>query len=311
MASRWIVGLLVMDALALGALSLPSCGARSELLVGEPAPDPPDAAPDAPAEADAPFDAPPDVPEPPPDGLPTCVPDALYVYLVTSEYDLFRYRPDTSELIQVGTLACDEFASPFSMGVDRLGTAYVVYNDGQLYRVSTSDASCKPTGWSPGEQGFNVFGMGFAIDDDGMGESLHVAEISFQNPSKGLGRIDTQSFELDYIGEFSDNPGFALELTSSDDGKLYGYFLDPNGLGGYLVDIDKQTAALNTVTPLPIGSGNSSLAFAYWGGDFYVFTGDGAQQTKVTRYRPSDGSTEVVGNIPRTVVGAGVSTCSL
>ena len=92
----------------------------------------------------------------------------------------------------------DDVATPFSMGVSRTGFGYVIYNDGQLYKVSMADASCEPTNWAPGQLGFNAFGMGYAIDDDVMGETLHVAEISFDKPSLGLGTIDTNTFVLEF-----------------------------------------------------------------------------------------------------------------
>jgi hypothetical protein len=283
-----------------------SCGARSDLYVGPSGPQDeedagadarPDARPDAPADAPA-------------DGLPPCDSELLYIYLVTSETDLFRYRPDTGELSLVGNLACSGNASPFSMGVARTGTAYVLYNDGEIFRVSTADASCEPTSWVPGSGGFGTFGMGFAIDDDMQGETLHVAEINFGGPSAGLATIDTDTFEIDYIGPFSENPGFAIELTSSDDGNLYGYFLNASGPGGFVVQIDKSTAEILSSVPLPAGGQGSALAFAYWSGDFYIFTSDGGSTT-VTRYKPSDGSVEVVTTLARTVVGAGVTTCTI
>lgn len=286
---RLALTVLALLASTVGAALLSSCGARSELYVG-------------PLE-----DAPPDVPE---DGLPSCDTELPYIYLVTSETDLYRYQPDAGILNLVGNLACSGSASPFSMGVARSGTAYVLYGDGELYRVSTADASCRPTGWIPGSGGFNVFGTGFAIDDDMQGETLHVAEVNFQSPSAGLATIDTDTFELNFIGPFSENPGNAIELTSGDDGRLYGFFLNPGDSGGVVVEIDKATAEILSSVPLPTGHQGSGLAFAYWAGDFYIFTSAGVE-TLVTRYKPSDGSVEVVTTLSRHVVGAGVSTCTI
>ena len=301
-----------VPALATGVFA--SCGARSELPYDSAEPEE-DAGPDVvdapPDVVDAPpdvVDAPPDVPE---DALPICDPDVLYIYLVTSETDLYRYRPDTGVFSLVGNLSCPSDGAPFSMGVSRTGIAYVVYNTGELFKVDTKDASCDFTDWVPGTGGFTTFGMGYAIDDDKMGETLHVAEINFQDVSKGLATIDTKTFDLSYIGPFSVNPGNALEMTSSDDGFLYGYFLNADGSGGTIVQIDKHTADITQQTQVSAGSSSSALAFAYWGGDFYIFTSDGDSVTTVTKYAPSTGIESVVATLNRTVVGAGVSTCTI
>jgi len=73
--------------------------------------------------------------------------------------------------------------------------------------------------------------------------------------------------------------------------------------------IDKATAEILEETPLPVGGASSALAFAYWGGDFYIFTSPGGPTT-VTRYRPSDGTVVEIATLNETVVGAGVSTCN-
>jgi hypothetical protein len=207
------------------------------------------------------------------------------------------------------------------MGVSRTGTAYVLYQPvslpnsnppGKLFKVSTTDASCEKTDYVPGQHDFNLFGMGFAIDDDRKGETLYVAANgSVSGTSLGLGSIAVQTtYELTVIGPFSQNPGFRIELTSSDDGKLYGYILDPAGSGGYVVQIDKATAEILEITPIKAGGNNDAFAFAYWSGDFYIFAGPLAGPTTITRYRPADGSVAVVGTLAETVVGAGVSTCT-
>lgn len=246
-----------------------------------------------------------------------CDPDVLFVYLVTSETDLYRFDPraldtgaDPFEL--VGALVCPTIgfdATPFSMAVSRTGRAYSVFNDGELFRINVKNAACAATDWQPGTAGFDVFGMGYALDDEGGGEQLYVADINFDAVSDGLGRIDTSTFELEYIGPFSQNPGTRMEMTSADDGGLYAFFIDDAIVGGTLVEIDKDTAEIVQAVRLDQPeSGSSSLAFAYWGGDFYIFTGF-AGTTTVTRYRPADGTVAQVATLPRTVVGAGVSTC--
>lgn len=303
-------------ALDVGVVAAVACGARSGLPVGDDGAEggsaststgTKDAGTDAPK--DAPQDVPPDVPMDVPNDCED--PSTTFVYLVTSENQLFSFNPPTNAFTLRGTLDCPSAASPFSMGVDRKGTAYVLFNDGNLFKVSTKNASCEATDFAPGQMGFQTFGMGFALDEpNGRTDSLFVAEINFQQPSLGLATIDTRSLDLSFIGPFSDNPANEIEMTSASDGNLYGFFLDSGGGGvGTVVQIDKTNADILSEVPLPLNAGSTSLAFAFHGGDFFIFTGSGGATT-VTRYRPSDDSVTVVNTLSGTVVGAGVSTCA-
>lgn len=311
---------------SLAAATLLACGSRSGLLEGVPSseidPNPPlhdagqeasvDAADDVVADAHAE-----DVVV---DGLAPCDPLDLFIYLVTEQKDLYRYDPGVGSITLVGQLSCPEkFGSPFSMGVSRSGTAYVLYSTlaapgvtapGKLFAVDIEDASCSPTSFEPGQFDFDLFGMGFALDDDGMGETLYVASIKWGEPSLGLAAIDLDSFVLQPIGPFSTPMEHGMELTSSDDGQLYAYALGTSSSGGAIVRVDKHTAQILETTPLPVGTESSALAFAYWGGDFYMFTSPtGTTQTTITRYSPVSKTTTVVGTLAKTVVGAGVTTC--
>lgn len=244
--------------------------------------------------------------------VPECDPETTqYIYLVTDAAELYSYYPATGAFTFRGFLDCPSFgATPFSMGVDRLGTAHVVYTDGNLYRVSTLDGSCEATEFLPGQEGFITFGMGYALDEPGGREdTLYVAEITFGEESQGLARVDTESLELDYIGPFSDNFSDRIEMTGSSDGNLYGYFLNVDAGGGWVVEIDKETAAIVSSTFIEAGTGESALAFAWWGGDFYVFTSVD-ETTDVTRFDPDSGSVGLVTTLGGRVVGAGVSTCA-
>ncbi len=311
--------MLAVVAVNLGLIGFAACGARSDLPLSEqdetseggggssPRPDAgPDAPPDAPE--DVPTDR--DPPPPPPDDCKD--PSTTFIYLVTSELDLYSFNPKNLAFTQIGALDCPAplDATPFSMGVDRTGTAFVLYSDGSLFRVDTADASCEETDFQPNQFGFRTFGMGYALDEPmGLTDSLFVAEINFQSPSLGLASVDTETMELSPIGPFSENPANAIEMTGSSDGALYGYFLSDSG--GWVVEIDKETAEILDSTFVPVGQ-SGALAFAFWGGeggDFYIFTSPGNANTTVTRYRPSDGSVSALTTLGRTVVGAGVSTC--
>jgi hypothetical protein len=236
--------------------------------------------------------------------------DATLVYLVSETYDLLSFYPPTATYKTIGKIACPSTSTPFSMGVDRKGKAYVVFLDGHLFQVSTATAACVATPFVVGQNGFVTFGMGFVSDNGGPQEKLYVAENDLNRltqPSRGLATIDTTTFQLNFISSFTP-PEPRLELTGTGDGRLFGYFPNVTGGGAHVIEIDKVTAQVLGDDPLPFGTPNDAFAFAFWGGDFWVF--HGTSQTTVSRFRPSDKTSVDIGTAPAVIVGAGVSTCA-
>src|SRR5580704_8605619 len=121
--------------------------------------------------------------------IPSDCPDAgsTFIYVISEMNNLYSFYPPSAELKLVGTIACPSASTPFSMAVDHTGIAYVVFQDGQLFRVSTATAACEPTPFVTGQHGFTTnFGMGFSQDTSDAGESLYVAS-SNANSTTGLG----------------------------------------------------------------------------------------------------------------------------
>lgn len=234
-----------------------------------------------------------------------------YIYVVTSENELLRFDPPSAAFTTIGTLDCpSRGATPFSMAVDRKGTAYVVFQSGEIFEVSTKTAACKGTSFSPRQNGFNTFGMGFSADEASGGETLFVAESNFQPaPSAGLASIDTTSFEFTFIAPFSPTLGNLVELTGTGDGRLYGIFINTDANSSNIGRIDKRDGTVTDLIKVPLGTSTHSLAFSFWGGDFYVFHAESGP-TNVTRLRPDDGSFVDVTTLSAHVVGVGVSTCA-
>ena len=61
---------------------------------------------------------------------------------------------------------------------------------------------------------------------------------------------------------------------------------------------------------LPGVTQGNAWAFAFWGGDFYMFTAPDVAGSIVQRFRPSTGAITHVADYPERIVGAGVSTCA-
>jgi hypothetical protein len=240
--------------------------------------------------------------------------DSTFIYVVTEQQELFSFFPPTLSFKLVGNLVCPVSSSmvmPFSMAVDRRGVAYVLYSDGNLFRVSTATGACTATPFAVGQGGFTTFGMGFASDFGGAAERLYVSQNALDTTPTGLAFIDTNTFDLSLIGLFGvDIP--RSELTGTGDGRLFAYWPTASafGTGSHISELNKATGAVLAQTDLSFGSSHDAFAFAFWGGDFWIFTGAVGAPTDVSRFRPSDGTTTTPTTHPSTIVGAGVSTCA-
>ena len=326
MRRRFLVWASILG-LGSAAALVASCGARSQLEI----PGGPDEASggnggsggsgghrERDAGKDAPKDAPPDVPPDVPIDVPMfdCVEAGItYVYLMTETNDMLAFYPPNKTATNLGKIACPAGgSSPFSMAVDRKGTAYVLFTpSGDLFHVDIgNNLKCEATSFAPNQHGFLNFGMGFSSDADDPGESLYVAQIDEQHtmPSKGLGKIDVDTFQLDFVGPFSENFGDAMELTGTGDAKLYGYMLDNPGTGGHVLEIDKTSGDIVNATGLGVGNDSDALAFASWGGAFYIFTSAGGATTDVHQWIPGSGMVTLYTQLDVVDDGAGVSTCA-
>jgi hypothetical protein len=296
-------------AFVLGAALAGACGARTEL-EGIETDASLDAEPDAldakhehdAAEEDAIVDVVfPDVP------IVSDCPDAgaTLVYLLGAQNQLFSFYPPTLGFTNIGTIACQSKSSPNSMAVTRSGIAFAGFLDGTLFEVSTANAACKATTYHPDQDNFSTFGMGYAGNADG-GETLYVAGNATDGGSQGLAAIDTTLFQLDFIAQFQPlQPN--CELSGTGGGQLYGFC--PLAHASVVNQIDTATAQITSSHQLLVGAGAQAFAFAFWGGDFWIFT-SGAGNSTITEYDPVAQTETNVGTAPLQIVGAGVSTCA-
>lgn len=231
-------------------------------------------------------------------------PDAsgTLVYVVTVDNKLLSFYPPDATFTLIGTLVCPSSSTPFSMAVDRKGTAYVVYSSGELFKVSTADASCKATSFVPQKGDFMTFGMGFATIGAGPAEQLFIAS-SGTNASE-LATIDTTTFTISNVGPLTPTV-LRTELTGTGDGRLYGFYGATNSS---IAEIDKTTGNLLGADNLGVDQGNG-WAFAFWGGAFWVFTAPNGNQATY-KFDPFTKAVSLVAKYSSEIVGAGVSTCA-
>jgi hypothetical protein len=282
-----------------------ACGARTGLLAPEETDASIDAGHDANKDTADAFDAPEDVVFPDVPIVSDC-PDAgdTLVYILGAANELYSFFPPKLEFKPIGTISCQSSSSPNSMGVTRSGIAFTNFLDGELFEISTANAACKATTYKPNQLGWTTYGMGYVGAADG-GETLFVAANGTNGVSKGLGFIDTTSFTLTAVGPLQPQQ-LNCELSGTGAGQLFGFC--PNANGSVVIEIDPSTGNVLSSHQLAAGSNATSFAFAFWGGTFWIFTGNGT--SLVTNYDPSTKQEKDVTHAPIEVVGAGVSTCA-
>ena len=237
------------------------------------------------------------------------------IFTLADDGVLWKFIPESATFQEIGALGCEGVKEPFSMAVDREGSAWILFNApvGALRRIDVADPSiCEDIGYQPGQLGVLRYGMAFVSEDienpceELYGNTYDGGALSEFPGAGDLLRV-SEKLVVDLIGPTTFN---GAELTGTGDGRL---FLFGGVKTGTLVEVDKVTAAYLETIPLKSLAPTNAFAFAFFAGDFYFFTeskGPGSP-SKVTRFDyDGDHSLEVVvDSAPIRVIGAGVSTC--
>jgi hypothetical protein len=243
-----------------------------------------------------------------------CSEAAKLVYTVDQNNTLSQFDPVTKTFTDLGRLSCPASlgGTPFSMGIDRDANAWVLYSSGELFSVNTETLACTKTSWSA-PNGIRQFGMGFSTETaGGTSDQLFIAGgASPTQSTSSLQRLDTASLTTQPIGTVTGWP----ELTGTGNAELWGFFpTNPGGGGTPRIDqIDKVSgAALRTFQLSTLAGEPAAWAFAFFGGDFFVFLMRTSELATVV-YQVDGTTGAIKGMTPtntRTIVGAGVSTCA-
>jgi hypothetical protein len=282
----------------------------------------------------------------------TCTADGVdLIYVVDEQNELLSFDPRllsggaSAAFHKIGTLACNAGpswsdwaagqpgpATPFSMGVDRNAVAWVLYTSGEIFKVSTADATCiANSGYQQGpdgnpQNGMEVFGMGFVTDQiGGTTEKLFIGGGQITAPPGGtFARIDPAApATATVLGSLPNQGEFSPELTGTGAAELFGFY--PGSSTAFVQQIDQTNkgAAKGPMYSIPNGLGGGAAkivrawAFAQWGGVFYIFAttdDDGLGTNLNSMVHSIDKATGThkieLQNLPYTIVGAGVSTCA-
>jgi len=239
-----------------------------------------------------------------------CSDAAKLVYVVDENNKLSQFDPTTKTFHDLGTLSCPASlgGTPFSMGVDRTATAWVLYSSGELFHVDTASLACTKTTWAT-QLGLQQFGMGFSTDmAGGSTDSLFIAGGStVMTATSKLATLNTGSMAATNVGTVTGWP----ELTGNSNGELWGWFPDPTAPRVEKLNKANGSAAQTFMEATLVGV-PAAWAFAFYGGDYWIFLMKDLE-TSTTVYQIDGTNGTVKGTTPapgRTIVGAGVSTCA-
>ncbi|MBA3550485.1 MAG: hypothetical protein H0T76_28755 [Nannocystis sp.] len=246
------------------------------------------------------------------------------IFVLSDNSELYKFYPETNTFQMLGAFKCGNATGTFSMAVDRLGYAYVMFSSplGEIWKLDVTNVNdCSDPGYNPGQGGVNYFGMAFVSNS-----KFDQCDKLYGNTFNGLGgfsegpnigdflSVDPNNLLVNKIGKTNFN---GAEVTGTGDGRA---FMFGGANPAKLVEVEKATGKFIETTPLGNLELTNAFAFAFFGGDFYLFTesdNNPFNTSKVTHfdYDDSDNNgvkelTTVVTEAPIRIVGAGVSTCA-
>jgi hypothetical protein len=253
-----------------------------------------------------------------------CSEAAKLIYVIDDVNNFYKFDPtmaSPSAFQLVGTLNCASTGTPNSMAVSREGYAYVLFGESDPYfpdtyncsavnKVDIQTAQCLgPTPFQCGAKGFEKFGMGYATESDqSTKETLYIGN----SLTPALGSIDVTTGAVQSLGTM---PNMGPEFTGNSVGELWGFF--PYESPAAAIKLNKSNGqALQTLSLSSLPDANQGLsmawAFAYWGGEFYIFymVSPPDSSSNVYKLNYNGTVTKYIANTGIVIVGAGVSTCA-
>jgi hypothetical protein len=246
-----------------------------------------------------------------------CPDNSKLVYVLGTDNELSTFDPSTNTFTKKADIACDS-DEPFSMAVDRNAIAWVEYKSGKVYQVNTTTGACVAAASLNKPDGLPNFGMAFSTDT--VGGSTDTLYLGGTNDK--LVSVNPATLAPTMVGGLSGSP----ELTGTGNAELWGFF--PDDSNPHVDQIDKTTGA--TIKSFPGGDHLAGMpndyAFAFWGGNFYIFLYRDPNNETVRGVRPADSEFYTVVYVMNATTGAvnpnpidtggliidgaGVSTCA-
>ena len=227
---------------------------------------------------------------------PTCAGATPNAYLCDDNETLYVFDPATLTTTSIGQVSCPTSAIPWTMTVDGAGSAYLIYDDWNVYRVDLATLVCTQTPYVPGQLGFT--------GEEGIAVAAVAGVDRFfvfgANPAPTLAVSDLTSFVLSAVGPVTPPNGmFPVAIQGDAFGNLYAFSQEST-----FFELASATAGVTHLAQVNLPSGGNWGVMAY-GTQVYVFGSGGV----VGLYDPSSQQLETLGSVGFSVIGASATPC--
>lgn len=201
--------------------------------------------------------------------------DLIYTLSDDGEIWSFDPREGSFSFAYVRTLLCTGAERPFSMAVDHRGQAWVLSASTSLIFVFdlAANQGCDNSSYTPHQAAFDLFGMAFSSPGSPAEcPLLYVHSYSGDGPfaeGPGLGTLGAIVPDTGSLTELATIDYDGGELAGTGEGQLFAFA----GVSPVkLIEYDRRTGATLDTLPLYGLSKTSASAFAFYGGDAFIFT---------------------------------------
>jgi hypothetical protein len=221
-------------------------------------------------------------------------------YLLAYDGTLFAFDPGSLETRSLGVVSCVASTTirPYAFTVAAPGTAYVLYDDGNIYAVDLTTLDCEPTRYQQNQLDLN-WHVGITV---GAGTAADRLYYYGQGASPLLAVSDLTSFQLFELGPTGSGlTALPADLKSDAYGRLFAL-----GAGGVLQQLDPATGAILGQDSTGFDCDQNGWALLPYDGQLYFVSGPAGG---VSRYDVTTKALFPLGQVNQAIVGAGTTPC--
>jgi hypothetical protein len=217
-------------------------------------------------------------------------------YLLAQDATVFQFDPSTLALHSLGVLKCPSSAEPWTFTVSQDGSAYVLFEDWNLYRVDLSTMQCSTTSYASGQLGFS------GQEAIALAPSEKRLYVYGNASTPALAVADVKDFLLFRLGAGQPAAPFPVDMKVDAYNRMYGL-----GNTGALTQFDPSTGDVMAQDQTGFDGTTGGWALMAYEDSLYFF---GGSYGGVTRYDVATKTMTPIGQVNQTIVGASAVPCT-